>query len=191
MPATPALSRVAFRVPLAWARVSAQIRHSVLVIILESSGGLPAIRRHSYDDRAVQLLVGEMADDLASLYGPGRYPPQDPAKWAPPEGTMLVAWSGEVPVGCGGFVRHDAVTAEVKRMFVRAGYRRLGVARLLLRQLDEAAARLGYRSLVLETGTLQLAAQALYREAGFRETPCWPPHDGDPTSLCFSRGVRT
>jgi GNAT superfamily N-acetyltransferase len=167
------------------------MRQPVVVMISGPSGGLLEVRRHSYDDLVVQLLVREMAEDLASLYGPGQYPPQDPARWAPPEGTMLVAWSGGVPVGCGGLVRHDAATAEVKRMFVRTQYRRLGVARLLLRRLGEEACWLGYEGLILETGTLQPAAQALYLEEGFQPTPCWPPHDGDPTSLCFSRGVRT
>jgi GNAT superfamily N-acetyltransferase len=148
------------------------------------------LRRLAYDDPTVQVLVQAMAKDLASLYGPGTYPAQDPAKWAAPEGTMLIVWAGDQPAGCGGFVRHDRRSAEVKRLFVRPAYRRRGIARRLLTALAEEAVHLHYDKLVLETGTLQHAAQVLYRAAGFHAAPCWPPHDADPTSVCFSRTLR-
>lgn len=146
-------------------------------------------RRHSYDDAVVQELVGEMAVDLAALYGPAEFPAQDAADWSGPHGAMFVGWCGGLPVACGGLVRHDDRAAEVKRMFVRPVFRRMGVARRLLHALSEEGARLGYERLVLETGTLQEAAHRLYRAEGFAPIPCWPPHDADPTSICFARDV--
>jgi GNAT superfamily N-acetyltransferase len=141
----------------------------------------------SYDDPVVLQLVQEMADDLARHYGPASYPRQDPRDWAPPSGGMLVAYDNDEAVGCAGFVRHDETTAELKRMFVRPSGRRQGMARRLLHDLESEARSLGYRRLVLETGTPQVEARHLYRSEGFRPIACWPPHDADPTSVCFAK----
>jgi GNAT superfamily N-acetyltransferase len=146
-----------------------------------------ATKIHSYDDPIVLDLVQEMADDLARRYGPASYPPQDPRDWAPPTGAMFVVYSGGVAVGCGGFIRHDETTAELKRMFVRPSERGRGSARRLLHDLESEARSLGYRRLVLETGNQQVEAHHLYRSEGFRPVACWSPHDEDPTSLCFAK----
>lgn len=145
------------------------------------------IRSVSYDADVTQMLVQEMADDLAQYYGPASYPAQDPSLWAAPDGAMFVVYMTGEPIACGGLLRRDASTAELKRMFVRPSYRRTGVARKLLTALETEAERLGYVRIVLETGVAQLAAQALYLAAGYKASPCWPPHDDDPTSVCFSR----
>ncbi len=149
------------------------------------------IRLLPYGDETVQRLVQEMADDLAVLYGPASYPPQDPSKWAPPDGVMLVVYVAGEAVGCGGLIRHDARSAELKRMFVRAGHRRRGRGRLILTALLAEAARLGYERVVLETGVPQEAARQLYLAEGFQEVRCWPPHESDPTSVCYARSLVT
>jgi GNAT superfamily N-acetyltransferase len=147
------------------------------------------IRAASYDAPVVQTLIQEMADDLAQFYGPARYPPQDPRLWAPPEGTVLVAYVNGAPVACGAIVRFDETTAEIKRMFTRPQRRREGMAAHLLSRLEAVALRLGYRGVVLETGVPQVHAQALYTAAGYSRIPCWPPHDTDSTSICFGRDL--
>lgn len=148
-----------------------------------------AIRIEPYDSDVVQYLVQSMADDLAKYYGPASYPPQDPTRWAPPLGTVLVAYVQGNPAALGAIIAFDAESAEVKRMFTCEEYRRQGIAGILLAALEEQARRLGYRRLVLETGILQVDAQSLYKAHGFSRVPCWPPHDLDPTSLCFSRDL--
>jgi GNAT superfamily N-acetyltransferase len=144
---------------------------------------------HSYDDPIVLELVQEMADDLARHYGPASYPPQDPRDWAPPIGGMFVVYTDGLAVGCAGFIRHDETTAELKRMFVRPSERGRGSARRLLHDLESEARSLGYRRLVLETGTRQVEAQHLYPSEGFRRVACWSPHDEDPTSVCLSKSL--
>src|ERR1700736_3250148 len=105
----------------------------------------------SYDALVVQTLVQEMADDLAHFYGPGSYPQQDPSRWSPPQGGLLVAYLDRVPAACGGIIRFDNTTAELKRMFTRPRYRRQGLASALLSALEHMARHLGYQRLVLET----------------------------------------
>jgi GNAT superfamily N-acetyltransferase len=161
------------------------------VMTFDASGQVDLeFQRLFYDDPTVQMLVRAMAEDLAPLYGPRDYPAQDPAKWTAPDGTMLIVTVNGEPVGCGGLVRHGEKTAEVKRMFVQPGYRGRGIARRLLEALVQEAELLGYDELVLETGTRQLAAQALYRAEGFHVIACWPPHDADATSVCYALSLR-
>jgi GNAT superfamily N-acetyltransferase len=61
--------------------------------------------------------------------------------------------------------------AELKRLFVRALYRRRGLARVLLATAENRALELGYRQLILETGSKQPEAVALYQAQGYQ------PHD--------------
>jgi GNAT superfamily N-acetyltransferase len=148
-----------------------------------------AVLNETYDAPVVQTLVQEMADDLAHFYGPGSYPQQDPSRWSPPHGDVLVAYLDRVPAACGGLIRFDDRTAELKRMFTRPQYRRRGLASELLTALEHRARQLGYQRVVLETGVPQVQARALYEKAGYTRIPCWCPHDTDPTSVCFGRDI--
>jgi GNAT superfamily N-acetyltransferase len=73
-------------------------------------------------------------------------------------------------------------------MYVAADVRGQGIGRALLDRLEAEARALGLARLVLETGTRQSAALALYRRAGF--TPI--SADGEyvassTTSVCLSK----
>lgn len=52
-----------------------------------------------------------------------------------PSGLFLLACEGEALVGCVGLLRHDAATAEVKRMYVRPSCRGLALGRQLMTAL--------------------------------------------------------
>ncbi|MBV7333238.1 GNAT family N-acetyltransferase [Chloroflexi bacterium TSY] len=68
--------------------------------------------------------------------------------------------------GCAGVQFYDGGDklryGEVKRMYVRTGFRGLGFARLLLKHLEETAAARAVQILRLETGIYQLEAIRLY-----------------------------
>jgi GNAT superfamily N-acetyltransferase len=146
-------------------------------------------RRVGYDSTLALGLIEELAADLAQFYGPHRFPDQDPAMWRAPDGAFVLAYLDGAPVACGGLIRFDRSTAELKRIFTQVPYRGRGIgARVVAGLLDEARA-LGYQRLVVETGRPQLGAQRLYQQAGFASVPCWAPHDADPLSLCYSRHV--
>lgn len=107
---------------------------------------------------------------------------------ATPGSIYLLAYnpSGQA-VACGALRRIDACCAEVRRMFVTAAARRRGLARAVLQALEDAARRLGYSALRLETGYRQEPAMALYRAAGFAAIPPFGPYIGDPVSRCFEK----
>lgn len=107
-----------------------------------------------------------------------------PGDYAPPGGVLLVARDGDAPAGCVALRRVDPGTGEMKRMYVREQYRGSGLGRRLAVEVIEAAKRLGYSRVVLDTLPKLTAAIALYRGLGFRETA---PYLACPTpgALCF------
>jgi len=85
-------------------------------------------------------------------------------------GEFLVGVEGRQIVAMGALRRCDADRAELKRMRVHPAAQRRGLGRRLLHRLEERALELGYQTLVLDTTVQQQAAQALYRNEGYRET---------------------
>jgi GNAT superfamily N-acetyltransferase len=129
-----------------------------------------------YGAPTAQALVRSALADLAERYGgEGDATPVDAAQFDPPEGAFLVAWRDAEPVGCGGWriMAHytdDGVpedVAEVKRMYTVPAARGQGVARALLKALEDSAREAGMRRMILETGHLQPEAIALYESSGY------------------------
>ena len=108
---------------------------------------------------------------------------------APPDGIFLVAWLDDVAVACGGVRRHDDTTAEVKRMYVIPDARRQGVSRVVLTELETRARALGYTRLVLETGTRQPEAIALYESAGYESITSYGPRSEASYSRCYAKSL--
>jgi GNAT superfamily N-acetyltransferase len=105
-------------------------------------------------------------DHLTQLYGaPDSTLPRE--VFSPPEGGYLIGWERDVPIAGGGFTRHDSITAEIRRMYVRPEERGRGVARLLLGAVESAVRAAGYARAILDTGPQQPHAEALYRSAGY------------------------
>lgn len=121
---------------------------------------------------ASELLGGMVAylEDTYSGAVVGETPTADPGEMWAPTGTFLVGWDDDgVPVCGGGLKRASDGTAEIKRMFVVPGARTRGHARRLLTGLEDAARRLGYSRVRLDTGPQQPSAKHLYTSAGYRE----------------------
>jgi GNAT superfamily N-acetyltransferase len=117
-------------------------------------------------------LLAAMVAEMNELYGdievPGM-PSARPADFAPPAGTFLVGFHEEEPVCAGGIKRIAPDAAEIKRMYVVPAARRRGVARTLLRALEDAARERGYAFVRLDTGPLQQGAMHLYATEGYTE----------------------
>jgi putative acetyltransferase len=137
-------------------------------------------------------LLAEAGREARALY-PELFAAGSPAPTNTPLGereVYLLAWREGVAVGCAALRRLDGYRGEVRRMFVTQQARREGVARALLARVEADALALGYRRLVLETGTRQKPAAALYRAAGWRRIPPYGSYVGDPTSVCFGKTLR-
>lgn len=92
------------------------------------------------------------------------------------------------PAGCGGLVLAREY-AELKRIFVRPGYRGRGLGEKLVLRLEQRARELGFTRLRLETGQHQGQAIRLYQKLGFEPIPAFGPYLTDPLSLCYEKGI--
>ncbi len=139
-----------------------------------------------------QTLIRALNAELAVLYDdPGaNHFRLDPEETAPGRGAFLVAWRDGRPIGCGAVRTLDAGTGEIKRMYVVPEARGHGVARRILTAVEAEARALGLSRVVLETGTRQLAAIALYEHAGYAPVPLFGEYCLSPdTSLCFGKDL--
>jgi GNAT superfamily N-acetyltransferase len=106
-----------------------------------------------------------------------------------PGGQMLLATLDGEPVGCVGLRPLNVRTAELKRMYVRPGLRRKGIARALLGACEQAARQLGYQDLWLETGSLQPEAVALYLSAGYEPVRPFGQYAEESLSVHLGRSL--
>ena len=118
-------------------------------------------------------LASAMVAEVAALYdgldlSAPDMPVAGPAELGPPGGRFVVGYDlDDTPLCCGGLKRLPDGACEIKRMYVVPAARGRGIARTLLRVLEDAARELGYTVARLDTGPRQLPAQRLYESAGY------------------------
>lgn len=148
------------------------------------------IARAALADGVSQALIRELNAELSGTYPePGaNHFGLNADEVAPGRGAFLVVYQDGTPVGCGALRRIDGETGELKRMYVAPAARGMGLGRRLLDALEAEARALGLRRLVLETGTRQHAAIALYRATGFEPIPLYGEYLSSPeTSVCLGK----
>ena len=104
-----------------------------------------------------------------------------PGKYAPPSGRLYLAYLDDQLAGCIAMRKFDDGICEMKRLFVRDGFRgeRIGV-QLIERLIDDARSE-GYERMRLDTFPPKMGkAVGLYESHGFRAIPPYynNPHEG-------------
>jgi GNAT superfamily N-acetyltransferase len=111
----------------------------------------------------------ELAGRFETGFDPTKSIPANADELTPPAGVFVVARLGGRPIGCGALKLKDRMIGEVKRMWVAADARGLGVGRRILEMLETRARDFGVSTLRLETNRTLEEAQALYRSCGYVE----------------------
>ncbi|REK92235.1 GNAT family N-acetyltransferase [Streptomyces inhibens] len=132
------------------------------------------IRPVRYDHPDAVTLDALVQQEYVRRYGDGDMTPLDPAMFAPPNGTYLIAYGEGRPLATGGWRLQEDVNegyatgdAEIKRMFVVPQARGRGLARRILAALEADARAAGRSRMVLETGIKQPEALELYASSGY------------------------
>jgi GNAT superfamily N-acetyltransferase len=139
-------------------------------------------------------LVEEVQQEYVARYGGRDETPLEPAYFEPPDGAFFVGYLDDRPVATGAWRRrHDVAVdgtteaAEIKRMYVAAGARRRGLARVMLAHLEQTARQAGAEVMILETGLGQPEAIALYESSGYTLVPCFGHYKDSPLARSFAR----
>ncbi|MDP2773319.1 MAG: GNAT family N-acetyltransferase [Nocardioides sp.] len=100
-------------------------------------------------------LAGHPSDDLVA-----------------PHGLFLVATAGtDVVCGCVGLARVGAEVGEVRRLHVAPGFRRLGLGRRLMLEVEQRASVMGLAALRLDTRDDLVESQRLYESSASARRP--------------------
>ncbi|MFC5948941.1 GNAT family N-acetyltransferase [Pseudonocardia lutea] len=154
------------------------------------------LRATPFDHPDAQRLKAAVQQVYVERYGGEDETRTDPAEFAAPHGLFLVGYAAGTAVAAGGWRVRDAEPAdpvvrngdaEIKRMYVVPEARGRGHARAVLAAIERSAAAAGRRRMILETGTKQPEAVALYRSAGYVPIPGFGVYRDEPGSLCFAK----
>jgi GNAT superfamily N-acetyltransferase len=112
---------------------------------------------------AVDLSFQDFATELAEL----------PGSYVAPRGTLLLCTIDDAIAGCIGVREWQGESCEMKRLYVRPGFRGVGAGRFLAERAISWAGEAGYRRMLLDTLRSMGSAQQLYELLGFREIPAY------------------
>ncbi len=154
----------------------------------------PSVEPVRFSHRDAQALVAEVQAEYAVLYGEPDSTPLEESMFDPPLGAFFLAYVDGLAVAMGGWRMRSDVhpwglerAAEVKRMYVAPAARRRGYARFVLEHLERTAREAGADVMVLETGTEQPEAIAMYLAAGYSLVEDFGYYSWSPKSRCFGR----
>lgn len=126
---------------------------------------LRAILREYAQSIQVDLCFQNFEDELATL----------PGEYVEPRGALLMARVNGELVGCCALRPLDNVdypnACEMKRLYVRKAFRKLGIGRQLVEAIMDCARQADYDCVLLDTLSDMESARALYQDLNFDEIP--------------------
>jgi putative acetyltransferase len=125
-------------------------------------GDLPVVKK-LFKEYAVSLdfdmCFQNFDEELAGL----------PGEYTQPTGCLLLAKYRGKRAGCVALRRLGKSICEMKRLFVRSRFRRLGIGRALAEAVIGRARKIGYKRMRLDTVPSMKVAKRLYESMGFKK----------------------
>jgi DNA-binding MarR family transcriptional regulator/GNAT superfamily N-acetyltransferase len=150
------------RLIAAMAEVERLMRASAVRIKAEAPDGVDA-------RWCLERYFRELAERFEAGFDPANSISANVDELTPPAGVFVIARLGGQAIGCGALKVKERNIGEIKRMWVCADARGLGVGRRTLETLETHAREFGLNTLRLETNRVLKEAQALYRKSGYSE----------------------
>ncbi|GAA2229552.1 MULTISPECIES: GNAT family N-acetyltransferase [Kitasatospora] len=152
------------------------------------------IRTTGYGHPDAVRLSAEVQQEYVRRYGDADVTVMHPDHFEPPAGIFVVGYLDGQPVACGGWRAKETDgagvregDAELKRMYVTPAARGRGLARAVLRHLERTAAEAGRTRVILESGTEQPEALALYASEGYEAITKFGVYKDHPQSVCMGK----
>lgn len=161
-----------------WTDHDLSIQEYYMINIIRTDSNNPDFRSLV---KQLDAYLAEKDGDEHSFYD--QYNKVDMIKW------VVVAYENNVPAGCGAIKEFSDASVEVKRMYTLPELRGKGIASLILKELENWAAELGYGSTILETGKRQTEAVELYTRRGYTTIPNYGQYAGVDNSVCFEKNL--
>jgi putative acetyltransferase len=146
--------------------------------------------RTNSDDASFRELVGQLDRELYERYGSGQDFFAQFNTLNAIQHVVVAYNDGAAPVGCGAFKLYADHVVEIKRMFVAPTSRGHGIASGVLNALEQWAAELNYSEAILETGTSQPEAIALFQKSGYTIMENYGQYAGVAESICMRKSIR-
>jgi GNAT superfamily N-acetyltransferase len=148
-----------------------------------------AIKRTNNADKDFNMLVSLLDMDLLERYKE-KQAEYDKYNKIESLDTVIVAYDGNKPVGCGCFKKFSDDTIEIKRMYVHPDHRKKGVGAMILKELEKWGAENGYKYAVLETAGKQPEAIHLYHKSGYTVIDNYGQYTNMPMSICLKKSLK-
>lgn len=146
------------------------------------------IKRERPDTTDALQLIQQLEQVLTPLYEPEQRFGYSVKKLLEQSVRFFVIRVDSEAAGCGGIQFYEDY-GELKRMYVRPKFRRIGLAKRLIDVLTDEAKRANQTLLRLETGIHQTEAIGLYVQAGFRTTGPFGEYVENGTSLFYEKQI--
>lgn len=160
----------------------------------EQAASTVEFRITGYAHPDAQALSAEVQQEYVRRYGDPDETVMRAEDFEAPAGLFMIAYLDGRPVACGGWRAKQAGPnglrdgdVELKRMFVVPAARGRGLARAVLHRLEETAVEAGHTRVILETGSEQPEAIALYGSEGYTAIRKFGIYKDHPLSICLGK----
>jgi GNAT superfamily N-acetyltransferase len=119
---------------------------------------------------AMTQYFEELARRFPGGFDPGGALDEAAVRYNAPTGLFIIARIADETVGCGALDFLDDTSAEIKRMWISARIRGIGLGKRLLAHLEDEARRAGRSRVILDTNGALKEAIAMYETSGYSPT---------------------
>ena len=141
------------------------------------------------DTLEVRELIEELDHHLTSLYPIEVRYGLSISRLLEEKVAFFVLHYDDLPVGCGGIQCIGKDYAELKRMYVRPSYQRMGLGKKIVAHLEAYAQNQRIPIIRLETGIYQESAIRLYEQMGYQKIASFGDYQDGPFNLFFEKSI--
>ncbi len=147
-----------------------------------------SIKKEDIQSIGVTILLDELSNNLKVITGDSGQNSFNLSDIDNPRAVLAVARDNEDELlGCGCIRPISDKVAELKRMYAR--YKSRGIGRKILSYLEACAKELGYKTIWIETRTINQKAIDFYEANGYYRIENYGKYVGNNKAVCFEKKI--